>query len=170
MTEMDRPAFAEGMLLLSETFNEPFSDVKIESYFDVLREFDIADVSGAVRHALRTCEFCPRPAKLREFIEGNADDAADAAWGAVLKEIRRVGYMGVPNLEPRSLEAVRQLWGGWRRLCETLPGEGPELVGWIKQFKATYASVERREQHQLTMASLHPNVRAFITSEQKRLS
>lgn len=169
MTELDRPAFAEAMLMLGETFNEPITDIKTEAYFDALRDLDIADVNQAVRHALRTCEFCPRPAKLREMIEGNADDAADAAWGAVMKEIRRVGYMGVPDLEPRALEAVRQLWGGWRRLCETLPGEGPELVGWIKQFKATYGSVQRREQHQLTMASLHPNVRAFIHSEQKRL-
>jgi hypothetical protein len=170
MNELDRAPFAEAMYLLGDTFNEPVTELRIEGYFAALNDFEMQDINVAVRHAMRTCKFFPKPVELREMIAGNAEDAADAAWGAVLKEIRRVGYMGVPNLEPRSLEAVRQLWGGWRRLCETLPGEGPELVGWIKQFKATYASVERREQHQLTMASLHPNVRAFITSEQKRLS
>lgn len=170
MTALDKPAFAEAMLTLSETFNEPLSDVKIEAYFSALSDHDIAAVLGACRLALRASKFFPRPVELREFITGSAEDAAEQAWGAVLREIRRVGYVGTPNLEPRALQAVNELWGGWRRLCETLPAEGPELVGWIKQFKATYQSVERTADRQLTMAALHPNVRAFIQREQRRLS
>lgn len=169
MTELDRPAFAEAMLTLCETFNEPLSDVKIEAYFGALREFDIEPVLAACRLALASCKYFPRPVELREFIQGNADDAASAAWAAVLREIRRVGYIGKPNLEPRALRAVNELWGGWQRLCETLPAEGPELVGWIKQFKATYASVERTAERQLTAATLHPNVRAFIDIKRKAL-
>jgi hypothetical protein len=169
MTEMDRPAFAEAMLTLCETFNEPLSDVKVEAYFGALNDSDIGAVLGACRHALRSCKFFPRPVELREFITGSAEDAAEQAWAAVLGEIRRVGYIGRPNLEPRALRAVNELWGGWQRLCETLPGEGPELVGWIKQFKATYASVDRAEERLLTAATLHPNVRAFIDIKRKAL-
>jgi hypothetical protein len=169
VNDLDRAAFAEGMIALCETFNEPISDIKVEAYFDALSEFSIGQVNGAIRLAMRQSTFMPRPASLREFIQGNASENADAAWGAVLREIRRVGYMGSPQLEPRALKAVNELWGSWRRLCETLPAEGPELVGWVKQFKGVYGSVELSEQRQLSMAALAPNVRQFIQAEQKRL-
>lgn len=170
MTDDDRQPFAEGLFTLTETFNEPASDTKIEAYFSALREFDIDDVLRAMRHALQHAKFCPRPAELREAIEGSVDDGADAAWGDVLREIRRVGYVGTPTLDDRTLRAVRELWGSWQRLCETLPVEGPELIGWIKQFKAAYASGARTEQRALTMGDVHPTVRAFIRREQRRLS
>lgn len=170
MTELDRKAFAEAMLVLSETFGEQLSALKTEGYFEALSDLTIHQVNAAVRHAMRNSRFFPRPVELRESVAGTTEDAAEAAWAAVLKEIRRVGYIGVPTLEPRALQAVNELWGGWRRLCETLPAEGPELVGWIKQFKATYASVDRAAERQLTMEALHPNVRAFIQGERKRLS
>ena len=73
------------------------------------------------------------------------------------------------GLDPRTLRAVNELWGGWRRLCETLPAEGPELVGWIKQFKATYQGVERASERLLTAATVHPSVLAFINGERKRI-
>lgn len=169
MNELDRVPFAEALMTVCDTFNESLSDVKTEAYFDALSDYSIGQVSGAFRLALRQCRFMPRPADLRELIDGNSSEAADAAWGAVLREIRRVGYIGVPNLDDRTMRAVCELWGGWQRLCETLPAEGPELVGWVKQFKGVYGSVERTEQRQLTMAALNPNVRQFIQAEQKRL-
>lgn len=169
MTEHDREPFAEALMALGEAFNEPVSTVRAEGYFDALQEFTLAQVNTGARLALRTCRFFPKPVELRELIEGDVTAAADAAWGAVLEQIRRVGYMGTPTLDDRTLRAVRELWGSWRRLCETLPVEGPELVGWVKQFKTVYGSVERTEQRALTMGDLHPNVRSFIEAKQKRL-
>lgn len=170
MTELDRPAFSEALFTLSETFNEPMSDLKIEAYFDALRDLEIGPVMLAMRHSLRSAKFCPRPVEIREHVNGSREDGAEAAWGAVLREIRRVGYIGQPNLDEPTMRAVNELWGGWRRLCETLPAEGPELVGWVKQFKATYASVGRREDRLLTAKTINPNVLAFIHAEQKRLT
>lgn len=170
MTELDRVPFAEGMLVLSETFNEPVSELRTEGYFEALRDHDINEVNRAIRQAMRACKFFPKPVELRELIDGTTADAAEAAWGTVLREIRRVGYIGTPNLEPRTFKAVCELWGSWQRLCTTLPAEGPELVGWIKQFKATYASVERNDERRLLKRSdLHPNVRAFLDKKQGRL-
>jgi len=165
----DRQSFAEGMFMLGETFNEPISDTKVEAYFQALLTYDIGDVLMAIQGALRNCKFFPRPVELRELIDGSAEDAAEKAWGAVLGEVRRVGYIGTPRLDARTLRAVDELWGGWRRLCETLPKEGPELVGWIKQFKNTYAGVERAAERQLTAATVHPQVLAFIKGERKRI-
>lgn len=170
MNEQDRVSFAEGLHALCEAFNEPASDVKIESYFEAMREYPVALVIAAMRTALVRSRFMPRPADLVEFIEGDKDEAATAAWGAVLREIRRVGYLGTPNLDARTLGTVKELWGSWQRLCERLPVEGPELLGWVKQFKTAYGSVERSDQRALAMGDLHPNVRQFIQREQRRLS
>ena len=169
MNDLDRPAFAEAMLALAETFNEPLTDVKTEAYFDALREFTTPQVLGAMKLALYRSKFMPRPADLRECIEGDREEAATAAWGAVLREIRRVGYLGHPDLDARSLRAVKELFGSWQRMCERLPAEGPELLGWVKQFKQVYASVERTDQRALAMGDLHPNVRQFIDQKRKAL-
>lgn len=170
MTDQDRIQFAEAMHVLAETFGESMTELRTEGYFDALRDFDIQQVNVAVRHALKACRFFPKPVELRELVTGDAEETAQAAWDAVLREIRRVGYVGTPKLEPRALRAVNELWGGWRRLCETLPNEGPELVGWIKQFKTTYASVERSEERLLTSETMHPTVARFVNLERQRIA
>ncbi len=166
MTETDRLEFAKTLLVVGETFNEPVSHGRAEAYFEALGDFTLEQVKGACAMALRGSKFFPRPAELRELIEGDRDEAATAAWGAILREIRRVGYIGAPNLDDRALRAVRELFGSWQRLCERLPAEGPELLGWVKQFKAVYASVEKTSQRALTMGDLAPNVRQFIERKQ----
>lgn len=169
MTEADRPTFAKALFALGETFNEPVSEIRAEGYFSALMEFPLADVTSAIRHALKASKFFPKPAELLEFIHGDKEAEADAAWGDVLRQIRRVGYMGVPTLEPATMRAVNALWGSWRHLCETLPGEGPELVGWVKQFKQVYENAAYSDQRALTMGDLHPNVKSFIEAQRKRL-
>ena len=101
-----------------------------------------------------------------------ADGHADHAWAELIREVRRVGYVGTPAFtDERTMRAIRETWGSWRRLCETLPGEGPELIGWIKQFKAAFQSLERRETAQLlTPDSMNPRVLEFIKSEGKRIA
>lgn len=164
MTERDRPAFAEAMYLLGETFNEQVSEIRSEGYFDALREFDIAQVNAAVRLALRTCKFFPKPVELRELLLGDREANADAAWSALIAEVRRVGYLGWPSFDDENImRTVKDIWGHWHRLCETLPGEGPELVGWIKQFKSAYGTVQRRdERKQLEAAKVPAGIRASV--------
>lgn len=141
MTEADRPAFARALFVLGETFNEPISDLRAEGYFDAMRDFSLEEANAAIREALRTCKFFPKPVELREMVEGDVDANADRGWAEVIREVRRVGYTGVPAFaDPKVLAAVCDIWGSWSRLCETLPGEGAELVGWVKQFKSAYRS------------------------------
>lgn len=172
MTDADRPAFSDALEMLCETFAEPMSDLRAESYFAALNEFTMNQANLAVSQAIRYCKFFPKPAELREFILGQPGDGADAAWSEMLVQVRRVGYLGTPVFsDPRTLRTVCELWGSWRRCCETLPGEGPELLGWVKQFKSAFANQDRRSAHaELTMAALNPDVRLFINNERKRLA
>lgn len=149
MTDDDRPAFARGLYALGETFNEPVSELRAEAYFDALRDLPIVDVLNAMRQAIKAGRFFPRPVEIREAIEGSTEDQAEIAWTHLLREVRRVGYTGTPMWpDEATRRAALELYGGWVRLCESLPGDGPGLYAAAKQFKATfraYANRERRD-------------------------
>lgn len=164
MTETDRPAFARALFVLGETFNESISDLRAEGYFDALRDFSLEEATAAIREALRTCKFFPKPVELRELVDGDADTNADQGWAEVIREVRRVGYMGWPHFTDSRIEmVVVDVWGSWSRLCQTLPGEGPELVGWMKQFKSAYRSQGVRARTDALAAGMPSNLRKQIT-------
>lgn len=152
MTDDDRPAFARGLYALGETFNEPVSELRAEAYFDALRDLPIVDVLQAMRQAIKAGRFFPRPVEIREAIDGSTEDQAEIAWGAAVALVRQRGWYNPPaeadwpNWMTR--RAALELFGGWQRLCECLPGEGPGFHAAAKQFKATfraYANRERRD-------------------------
>lgn len=143
MTATDRPRLAQFLAVLGEAFNEPVSEIRAEAYLFALEDVSIETLEGIGKRALNL-RFFPRPADLRQLIEGTTEHESELAWLNVLKEVRRVGYTGVPALSPASLETIRSLWGGWARLCQTLPGEGAELLGWAKQFRGSYGAVRER--------------------------
>lgn len=144
MTEQDRPRLALVLGVLGETFREPVSELRAEGYYEGLKDLPIEAIELAARSALQTSKFFPRPAELREQATGKSDELAELAWLAVLREIRRVGYIGTPVLEPATFETVRGLWGSWDHLCATLPGDGPELLGWAKRFTSAYVATKCR--------------------------
>jgi hypothetical protein len=157
VTGQDRGDFATLMLGLGETYGEPVSDARMEIYFAALADLDLAAIRQSATAHVRTSKFFPRPAELREAISGSADERADLAWVQLLREVRRVGPYDrwdstkgttVPP-SPRFFDeaaerAALEMFGGWGALCTRLPGEGPELLGVAKLFKATYRSYHGR--------------------------
>jgi hypothetical protein len=145
MTNADRARFAELLLALGETFDETMSDMRAEIYFRALMDLPLDVVERAIVDAARYSKFFPKPAELRTLIAGDPADLAELAWIRLVREVRRVGYWGTPRFEDPSIElAVKELFGGWRALCERLPADGPEFLGWAKQFKAIYGIYHRR--------------------------
>jgi hypothetical protein len=149
MTEHDRQPFAELLLAIGETYGEPVSDARLEIYFRALSDLDFTDVRSAADIHVRMQKFFPRPAELREAVEGSVEDQAELAWSHVRREIRRVGYLGVPSWpDEATRRAAHELYGGWTALCSNLPAEGVGLVTAAKQFKATYGAYARLEAHE----------------------
>lgn len=148
MTEQDRSDFATLMLGLGETYGEPVSDARMEIYFRALCDLDLDDVRQAATAHVRMSKFFPRPAEIREAIDGSVDDRAELAWVALLREVRRVGYIGSPDFggDEALRRAALELYGGWVALCSSLPADGPELLGYRKQFLATYRAYDNRAQ------------------------
>lgn len=147
MTAQDRERFATLMLGLGETYGEPVSEARMEIYFRALEDVDFAAVNAAANIHVRQSKFFPRPSELREAIEGSPDDAAELAWVELLRAVRRIGYYGTPTFEDDAMRrAALEMFGGWRALCSKLPGEGPELLGCAKNFKALYKAYMHREE------------------------
>lgn len=146
MTDADREGFAAVLFALGDTFDAAISDTRMEIYFRALADLPLQAVTDAAVVHMRHGKFFPRPVELREAVDGSLEDRAEVAWTQLLRLVRRVGYWGKPEWPDPVLErAAKELYGGWRALCERLPGEGPELLGAAKLFKATYAAYARRE-------------------------
>lgn len=146
MTIDDRPRFAELLFALAETFDETISEMRAEIYFRAVCGHAIESIEVAMVEAARTMKFFPKPAELLAFIEGDPADDAELAWSTVVCQVRALGYLGKPQFDDDAItRAIADVFGSWQGLCEKLPADGPELLGWAKQFKATYLVYRKRE-------------------------
>lgn len=169
MTEDDRAEFARALFVLGETFHEPISDLRAEGYFDAMSDFTLEAAEAAIRAALKTCRFFPRPVELREMVQGDPESNADSAWAEVIRMVQHVGYTRHPIFaDSRTMLAVQAVWGSWVRLCETLPAEGPELVGWMKQFKSAHKSHDVRQRVDALSAGMPSGIKDMLADIAKR--
>ncbi len=131
MTNEERPRLARVLAILSETFNEPVSDVRAEGYLMGLNDIPIEDIERGARLALKQCKFFPRPAELRELAIGDLDDFAQMEWNG-WKKAARLGGAGRPILcEPATAYAISNTFGSWPAAC--LLELSPEM--WASKFK-----------------------------------
>ena len=138
--------FGVMLLAMGEAFNEPVSEVRAEVFCRALEDLPFEAVKEAAQVHIRTSPFFPKPADLRQLVLGNVEDQAEFAWQHVLREVRRVGWVGKPSWPDDVTErAALGLFGGsWRALCENLPAGGPELLGYRKQFCSIFGATARQ--------------------------
>lgn len=150
MTQRERGAFAELMVGIGEVYGEAISEARMELYFSALADLDLGAIRQAATAHVRAQKFFPRPAELREAIDGKAEDRAELAWGGLLQMVRHRGWTNPPKPEEWDDQAMRraamELYGGWAALCENLPTAGPEMLGTAKLFKASYCAYARRDE------------------------
>lgn len=148
MTQHERADFATLLMAVGEVYGEAISDTRMELYFAALADMALADVRAAMNAHVQMKTFFPRPAELREAVNGSAEDQAELAWTTLVRLVRRHGWANPPKPDDWPDEATRQvaieLYGGWTALCENLPAAGPEMLGTAKLFKASYAAHARR--------------------------
>ena len=86
MTNQDTDKFAKLLTILSDTFGEPLTELRVETYFEALYDMPIAKVQNAMKRAIRELDFFPKPA-----------------------ELRRLGGHGGGRVGPPGVEATRRL-------------------------------------------------------------
>ena len=69
MRPTDKRAFAEEMARLSEAFAEECSVLRVQAYFEALADYSLLSVVDAMRRAVKSCRFFPRPAAIRDLLE-----------------------------------------------------------------------------------------------------
>jgi len=146
-TRADERAFLEVLLALGEIYEAPVSTIRAEMFMRLVEDLPFEAVKAAAAEHGRRSPFFPKPGDLRVLVEGNVEDGAELAWQWLQREVGRVGYMGTPTWPDEVTQrAAEGLFGSWRKLCERLPGEGPELLGFRKQFIALYGATARKAQ------------------------
>jgi hypothetical protein len=144
MQNANRDAFFARLRMLAEMHNRQLSPALQAIYFEALKDLEFSQVDAALNEEMYRSTFFPKPVEIRERIEGNVEDQAEQAWQWLLREVRRVGYLGTPTWPDAATQhAAEGLFGGWRALCERLPAEGPELLGFRKAFLAGFPYAAR---------------------------
>ena len=153
MTSRDLAPFLELMAGLGELYGEPVSTLRAEMYFRTLEDLAIGDIRRAATTHAKASKFFPKPAELRESAVGSVEDRAELAWMSVLDLVRRKGSYNEPSAadwaDDQTRRSAMELYGGWTRLCECLPGDGVGLATAAKQFKATFGAYARRDEREL---------------------
>jgi hypothetical protein len=144
-TEGEEREFVRVLYAIGELYNETVSTMRAEMFCQALEDLPFQSVASAARTHLKRSHFFPKPADLRELVEGTSEDEAALGWQWLVREVRRVGYLGTP-VWPNEVtqHAAEGLFGSWRALCERLPADGPELLGFRKQFVSLFGAARRK--------------------------
>jgi len=105
-------------MALAEVFDVKLSPGRTALYFESMRDLPLSAVVQALNAAVKGCKFFPRPAELREFAQGNSEDAAEAAWLAFKSAMPRLGYMASVSVRDAALaETILAVFGSWSAAC-----------------------------------------------------
>lgn len=146
MTEADFDRFSDLLGGLAEALDAPLSVVRIEGYFAALRDMDIDSVASAIGSAMRNSTFFPKPAELRAFIEGSAEDKANQAWETVMDALKHGGFWNSVAFRDGAIgQTINSVFGGWVACSEALHNLSDEMItAKRKEFMGAYRNAVRQ--------------------------
>lgn len=128
------------MQAIGELYGKSISDALSEIYWESLKKYDFADVSKAFYQHINTPvsgKFFPKPADIKEILEGSNSDKANVAWSKVDNAIRFVGGSDNVVFDDEKIHAVIQDMGGWTYLTSL---DSKDLKFKANEFKERYQS------------------------------
>ena len=148
MGESNRPQqIVELVVILCSAFDKQADEPLFAAYELGLEGIEIDQLKAAVKRAIQTCKFMPRPAELREMAEGSsAEYRAAVAWDRVrlmCQDLRKLGSSGPRQVDfnDKILNAVIRNLGGVRRFIETYSYQRDDFETWLRRdFERVYAT------------------------------
>jgi hypothetical protein len=141
----DSGEFGRRLMALAEIFDKKITMPQAALYFEALRDVPFPKIAAALNHAAKSCTFFPRPAELRTFALGDAEDVAEQAWIGFRAAMTRIGqYSSLVVRDPALGEAILALFGSWPAACQA--ELSPEM--WAskrKEFGRVYRVVRQRQ-------------------------
>ena len=144
MTQADIPAFGQGMAVLGEVFGAEVSALRVQGYYEALRDLEWPLVHEAMRQSAQALKWFPKPAELRALVLGDDDLATERAWIAWKQAAQTVGsYRSLIVQDPALAETLHAVFGGWVGACTA--ELSPEM--WAskrKEFERVYRVMVQR--------------------------
>lgn len=139
MQNIDKRKFAVLMEMLAEGFDKENSKLKIDLYFESLKDFAIGEIEGAIYQSIKSLKWFPKIAEIRELIEGDPESRALIAWRFAVDNINP--YLTFEFDDPIIHYCIQEIFGGWIGFCEkTLE----ELKWEEKRFMSLYRLALKR--------------------------
>lgn len=143
-----------------------FAGRTVDVYRNMLADLDYPAAQAAVSRLITTSRFLPTVAEIRSAavdVTQGPRRLGGEAWGDVVAEIRRVGYVGEPRFDdPCVTECVKAL--GWRHLCI---GEAPEASDRAR-FSELYDRLQERRRLDAVAGHALPPARGHAALPAKR--
>jgi hypothetical protein len=146
MTIDDMERFQEIMTVLNEVFgdpNKPASDIKMRFYFRALSDLSIEQLNDAaiILANTKTIHTFPIPAEIRQAVEGNPTDKANAAFDKLLGAVRRIGPHQTVVFDDPAIHVFVKSYGGWEEICDKTVEEWKFMRN---EFVKGYSGYSRR--------------------------
>lgn len=169
MTPDEKPEMARILTGLSQMFGHAMTAEQYELWWNVMREWELADFRAAASHLATTCRFMPRPADFHDLRKA-AKPAVAEAWQMARNSIQYTphGYIEKPGIDPLIAAALRVIGGANAlAMCPT-----DKITFLEKRFSDAYANLDATT---VTRAALPSVAAPRISDEQaaanrKRLS
>lgn len=115
----DSGEFGRRLVTLAELFDVKLTGTRQALYFEALRDLPFQAVAQGLNQAAKACTFFPKPAELRKFAVGDAEDLAETAWMAFRQTMRIAGgYASVLMADAALAETVLSVFGSWPAACQ----------------------------------------------------
>lgn len=118
MTPTDYQPLLERLIGLSEVFRVPLSPAAQALYVEALQDLALPPVLAALGTLVRTARWFPKPAEIRQLVEGDVEARVEQAWLTWRTAARRLGsYRTVVTDDPVLAETLTAVFGGWVQAC-----------------------------------------------------
>lgn len=132
----------------------------IAIYDRLLSDIPPAELQTVVDQCIASCKFLPTVAEIREewhkLTTRLGQPSPAEAWSEVLRQIRAVGYIGVPEFDDAvTARVVRAM--GWRELCasENMVADRAHFMRMYEQIVERGEQVNRLLPQAIEMAQRH---------------
>jgi len=141
-TSQGRIKFAEYFTGVCELFDKKYSEALLDIYYKSLKDNSINEVELAFKQAIMTCNFFPKPAKLREFIPSqkkiSAETKAQIEADKIISWANKFGGTKTPEFsDPVTKYLMTYRWPYQKWASERLTSD---TTWWVKDFIKAYTS------------------------------
>jgi len=145
MTDDDQKEFLEWLTLLAESYNRKVSNLLIETYWQCLRPYTLAQFKTAIVDTLRNPDRelwrMPIAGELIAVIQGDSRQFAQNSWTQVVHAIKTIGRYDSVVFDNPIIHCVIRDMGGWVYLCHQPEKTFPSLrKDFIKRYRKYHAN------------------------------